>query len=260
MTHRSSPWPHGAPCWVTLATADEQRARAFYGEVLGWDFQDVGPRQHDWTLAEVDGRVVAGIGAIREDATSSWLLSFAVDDVDAAAAAVVNGNGQVLQPPHDVLAGAGRAAVARDPGGLRFGMLQAGEFAGVDLVNRPGAVVWEDGGSDDPEASRAFAATVLGWSYTAEPRVGADYAMFGPAGDPQPWGGLGARSGDEPAEWTVWFGVESVDGAVDVVIGRGGGVLSGPDDTPWGRLARVQDPDGATFGLLAPDWDALPQR
>lgn len=260
MTNRTTPWPHGAPCWVTLGTGDEQRARAFYGEVLGWSFQDAGPRQHDWTLAEARDGIVAGIGAVREDAQSSWLLAFAVDDLDAAAAAVVNAGGRLLQPPHDVLVGAARAVVARDPGGVRFSLVQAGDFIGAGVVNAPGALIWEDGVADDPEASRVFYEAVLGWRFTAEPRAGEAYTLFGPAVDQAPWGGLGGNPAGLAPYWCVWFGVESVDTAVDRVIQLGGGVLAGPDDGPWGRTARVQDPDGAVFGVMAPDWDTLPDR
>lgn len=259
MTNRTSPWPHGAPCWVTLGTGNEQRARAFYGEVLGWTFRDAGPRQHDWTLAEIDDGVVAGIGAIREDPMSSWLLGFAVDDVAATAAAVVNAGGQLLQPVHDVLAGAARSAVGRDPGGMRFALVEAGEFSGVSVVNVPGALVWEDGSADDPEAARTFYTAVLGWSYLHDRQGDSDAVLFGLPGG-APWGGLGGNPGGDRAAWCPWFGVESVDRTVDTVIALGGGVLSGPDDGPWGRTARVQDPEGAVFGVVAPDWDALPDR
>ena len=259
VTARTAPWPHGAPCWIALGTGDEERSRAFYGEVLGWEFRDAGPRQHDWTVATVDGDVVAALGAVRSSGSAAWTLGFAVDDVEAGGAAVVNGGGRLLQPAHDILGGAARAAVGRDPGGLRFAMVQAGAFTGLETVNRPGALVWEDGVSDDPLAAREFYREVLGWSYVDEPQAGTDYALFGPA-DGSPWGGLGGNPAGSPPYWCLWFGVESVDETVDRVIGLGGGVLDGPESGPWGRLARVQDPEGAVFGLMAPDWDALPDR
>lgn len=260
MTHRTGPWPHGAPCWPTLGTGDEQRARAFYGEVLGWEFVDAGVRLHDWTLATAGGGTVAGVGAVRSTGSSEWVLAFAVDDLGAAAAAIVNAGGQLQQPGHDVLAGAARSAVGRDPGGQRFALLEAGTFAGVDVVNAPGALVWEDGVSDDPEAARAFYREVFGWKYVAEPRAGTAYTLFGPGGGGAPWGGLGGNPAGSPPYWCLWFGVESVEAAVDTVVRLGGGVLGGPEDGPWGRVARVQDPEGAVFGVVAPDWDALPDR
>ena len=107
VTHRTGPWPHGAPCWPTLGTGDEQRARAFYGEVLGWEFVDAGVRLHDWTLATAGGGTVAGVGAVRSTGSSEWVLAFAVDDLGAAAAAIVNAGGQLQQPGHDVLARGG---------------------------------------------------------------------------------------------------------------------------------------------------------
>lgn len=259
-------WPHGAPCWATLASSDEARARAFYADVLGWSFRDVGPRQHDWVLAEAADGVVAGIGAVPEDGRSTWLLGFATDDLERSAALVVNAGGTLLQPPHEVLAGAARLAVGRGRGGMRFAMLEAGDFTGFTAVNSPGALVWEDGYSTAPAEDKAFHAEVFGWQYTPEPRAGEQYAMFGAPGDPRPWGGIGALPADllplsgQGGLWCLWFGVDSADAAVDHVITGGGGVLSGPTDTPWGRLALVQDPEGAVFGVVAPDYDDLPDR
>lgn len=264
MTHRTDPWPHGMPVWATLATGDEPRAREFYARVLGWEFADAGPRQHHWTMATADGRVVAGIGEVRSSGSSAWVLHFAVDDLDRCAADIVNAGGQLLLPAHEVLAGAARSVIGRDAGGVRFGLLQAGEFVGPDVVAVPGGLVWEDGVADDPDAARRFYADLLGWTYGEVTPAGGAYATFGPGPDVT-WGGLGGNPTDSPAYWCVWFGVDSLDGAVDAVVDLGGSVLDGPLDAPLGdlgptRLARVRDPEGAVFGLVAPDWDRVRHR
>jgi predicted enzyme related to lactoylglutathione lyase len=54
--------------------------------------------------------------------------------------------------------------------------------------------------------------------------------------------------GDEtPAHWSVTFGVDDVDMAVDQVRQLGGEVVAGPFAAPWTRMALIEDPQGATF-------------
>ncbi len=80
--------------------------------------------------------------------------------------------------------------------------------------------------------------------------AGADYATFGPSGDPAPYGGIGGLMGGEgPSHWLVYFAVASVDAAMEAVTASGGSVQAPAFDTPFGRMAAVADPDGAGFWL-----------
>ncbi|TDP92102.1 VOC family protein [Labedaea rhizosphaerae] len=35
MITRDTPWPAGTPCWVDVSVPDLEKARKFYGELLG---------------------------------------------------------------------------------------------------------------------------------------------------------------------------------------------------------------------------------
>ena len=48
----------------------------------------------------------------------------------------------------------------------------------------------------------------------------------------------------------MYFGVEDVDAALSTVTRLGGTVLDGPMDSPFGRLATVADPQGASFQII----------
>jgi uncharacterized protein len=61
----------------------------------------------------------------------------------------------------------------------------------------------------------------------------------------------GAQQG-APAHWLAYFAVADADASVDAATAAGGTVLSGPDDTPFGRMAFLTDPDGATFAVAGP--------
>ena len=55
-----------------------------------------------------------------------------------------------------------------------------------------------------------------------------------------------------PAAWTVYFGVTDADRTIERAGELGGALVQGPDDTPYGRLAEVTDPNGARFRIVQP--------
>lgn len=57
--------------------------------------------------------------------------------------------------------------------------------------------------------------------------------------------------------WTIYFGAEDTDAAVANVVELGGTVVEPPEDTPYGRMARVADPFGTNFKLVAAN-DQMP--
>ncbi len=54
------------------------------------------------------------------------------------------------------------------------------------------------------------------------------------------------------SHWTVYLRVADVDATVERATELGGSVVMKPEDTPYGRLAVVQDPAGAAFSLMGP--------
>jgi len=60
-----------------------------------------------------------------------------------------------------------------------------------------------------------------------------------------------------PDHWIVFFWVEDADATVDKIKKLGGSVVRDAEDTPYGRLAAVADPNGAMFNLQAPN-EAMP--
>ena len=90
--------PHGAFSWNELTTTDTKAARAFYGKLLGWQFQDMdmGP-SGTYTVINVDGKGVGGIAGTPPNAKGMppvWGGYTTVDDVDAVVAKVSSLGGQ----------------------------------------------------------------------------------------------------------------------------------------------------------------------
>ena len=57
----------------------------------------------------------------------------------------------------------------------------------------------------------------------------------------------------------MYFGVDDTDKASELVVELGGTVVEPAEDTPYGRLARVADPTGTQFKLVAPN-DQMPAK
>lgn len=53
-----------------------------------------------------------------------------------------------------------------------------------------------------------------------------------------------------PSVWMTYFAVDDADAAVDRLQDAGGTLLDGPIDSPYGRWALVEDPQGAKFCVI----------
>ena len=147
-------------------------------------------------------------------------------------------------------------AVLADPSGAVFGLWQAGTMIGASLVNEPGGLVWEDLRSTDPAAARSFYGALFGYQYEVLEMAGPDYATFQLPSEPHVLGGMGGLMGlpdGTPSHWLVYFQVADTDAATAAAEQAGGTVVTPPMDTPFGRMACLADPDGATFMVMTTD-------
>jgi predicted enzyme related to lactoylglutathione lyase len=253
MTTRDIPWPDGLPCWADLGAPDTAKATEFYSDILGWTIQPGGPETGGYSVAELNGRGVAGIGPKMgpPEAPAMWLTYLATSDADATAAKIKGAGGQLVTEPMDVM-DAGRMAVAVDPAGAVFGVWQARAFPGAQIVNEPGAMLWNEQMSRDFEGSKAFYAAVFGYEYGDMSGDGFSYATF--KVDGRDVGGIGdlhpGVPASTPAAWRVYFGTADTDASVARVQANGGSVTREPIDHPYGRMATVADDQGALFSLL----------
>ncbi len=249
---RSTSWPTGAPCWVDVTTSDIATAQAFYSGLLGWTFGAGDPQYGGYCMAFVGGDTAAGMAPAMDGVPPAWTLYFESADIEATAAAVTANGGSVAAGPMDI-GPMGAMLVATDPTGAPFGFWQSGEHTGIGVYNQPGGLFWEDLRSSDPDAARAFYGEVAGWVYAPVPMAGPDYTTFHHPDDEAPLGGLGGMMGMDsfPSHWIVYFGVEDTDAAVAYAKANGGHVISPGFDTPFGRMASLADPFGASFWVMA---------
>lgn len=255
MSTRETPWPAGTPSWADLMTSDREASWAFYSEVLGWQIMDSGPEMGHYGMASVEGSMVAGIGTPPDPEQApppAWITYLATDDLDKTCEAITANGGQIAVPPMDI-PGTGRMALAADPTGAFFGVWQGQEFIGAQRVNEPGAMVWNQAMSRDPLRAREFYAAVFGYQYTAM-EGSADFSTINGDGPGDTIGGIGGMDESFPAEvpahWDTYFMVGDADATVSTATAAGGAVQVPAFDTPFGRMAALTDPQGATFWIM----------
>jgi len=244
----------GTVSWVDLQTPDLDKARRFYGELLGWSF--IGgddPNTHFYTTAQIRGRNVAGIAKLASETPMppAWTVYLATDNADDAARRTKDAGGKVLMPPMDVMEH-GRMAIFTDPTGAAFGVWQAKQHRGAQVVDEPGAMTWHEVYSRDVTRAREFYAGVFGLEQKRLDSPSMEYWTLHKG--QKTVGGVmqmtSAMPKDLPAHWITYFAVADTDAAVKKVAMLGGKIMAPPFDTPYGRMAAVFDPFGAAFSII----------
>ena len=255
MGERTSHAP-GAFSWVDLGTADADGAKAFYGSLLGWQFEDMPiPDAPPYSMATIGGRTVAALYGKRDESQpSAWLSYVTVDDADAIAARAAELGATVIAEPFDVLE-AGRMAVLQDPTGGVFAIWQPRQSIGAQLVNDPGSLTMNQLNTNDPQAAQTFYGALFGWTF-AQVASGEQTFWSIHNGDRLNGGMMPTPQGWEiPSHWLAYFTVADIDASVAQIRELGGGVTIGPVPIPAGRFAVATDPQGAVFAIFEGEID-----
>ncbi|MFJ1708601.1 VOC family protein [Kitasatospora sp. NPDC088346] len=245
--------PEGTPCWADATFTDVEAAKAFYGDVLGWTFGEGSSEYGNYTQAYSDGKAVAAVVPPMpgQEGPPAWCLYLASPDVEAAARRIREAGGEVVMEPMRV-GEFGSMLLARDPGGVPFGVWQAGTHEGFEKRGESGAYCWAEVYTRDPGASDAFFPAVFPYRTRRMEDGAVDFKVF-ELGD-EPVLGRMAMTPDFPHGLPpyvgVYFAVEDCDAAVAGTTERGGSVVFGPIDSPFGRFAALIDPQGAPFAVL----------
>src|SRR4051794_8399015 len=189
-----------------------------------------------------------------DPAPPHWATYIATDDLEATLQKVRAAGGSGTFEPMDVFE-SGRLAYAADPTGAVFGLWQAKDFAGAQLVNEPSTWAWAELRTRDVPAAMSFYRAVFGYD-VRESVMGIPYrALYLNGTEDEVAGAFDMRDGDFPAEvpphWGVYFAVPDLDAATARVAGLGGERLIDPIEVSFGRFAPFKDSIGATFSLFA---------
>jgi predicted enzyme related to lactoylglutathione lyase len=116
----------GAFSWNELQTRDPEGSKAFYASLFGWEPVTHTDGPMPYTEFLLDGRSVAGMlpmpPMVPAEVPTYWLVYFAVDDCDLAAAKATELGGTQLVEPTDLPIG--RFSVLMDPQGAPFATIK----------------------------------------------------------------------------------------------------------------------------------------
>jgi len=242
--------------WYELMSTDVAAAKSFYGNLVGWNAQDVPMPGMTYTLLRVGDRQVGGMMTMPPQLCDagmkpSWTAHIGVQDVDAAAAKLQQLGGKIHRPPTDI-ADVGRFAAVADRQGARFCLFEPLQPAQRTVSRAPGDIGWHELHTNDWPSALEFYRAMFGWL----PGDGVD---MGPMGTYQLFTIAGTAAGgmfNSPAAqpgcfWLYYFIVEDIDAAAKRVGDGGGKIVQGPHQVPGGGwIVQAADPQGAAFALL----------
>jgi predicted enzyme related to lactoylglutathione lyase len=249
----------GTFSWTDLATTDQDGAKQFYGQLFGWTAVDFPIDENTtYSMMQIGGKDVAAISPQPQQQRDAgvpplWNSYVTVDSADAAADRAQKLGATVHSPAFDVM-DVGRMAVIQDPQGGFFMVWEPKQHIGASLVNAPGALTWNELASVDPEASADFYRELFGWK--TEPFEGTPMKYLGiQNSDGHGNGGIRDAMENEPTYWLVYFGTADIDADTARAGELGATVLAPPMDIGVGKIAVLQDPQGAVFALYAGRFD-----
>ncbi len=245
----------GAPCWIELFTPDPAQAATFYGDLFGWTADEPQAEYGGYVLLRHRGEPMAG--CMTNDGTtgaeSTWSVYLECEDVAATARKSEAAGGHVVAGPVQV-GSMGQMAIIVDPAGATVGAWQPLEHQGFAARAEDGAPAWFETLSRDYEKSLAFYRDAFDWTLsTMSDTPEFKYTTLG-EGDAA-MAGIMDASGflqDAPSTWQFYVQVADTDATVARAVDSGGSQVMPADDSPYGRLALLQDPAGVRFAVMGP--------
>ncbi|MDH3990564.1 MAG: VOC family protein, partial [Gammaproteobacteria bacterium] len=95
----------GKIIWRDLLTNDPAASKKFYGELFGWEFENVGTASNlksdsSYTLIRHNGKLIGGmidtLALNNRDDISQWVVLMSVEDIDASVEAVTASGGNIM--------------------------------------------------------------------------------------------------------------------------------------------------------------------
>jgi predicted enzyme related to lactoylglutathione lyase len=242
-------YTHGRFVWRELMTPDVAKARAFYGGLFGWTFEDIERAPgRGYTLIRHGGKQLGGV--LQHRGPSQWINYVSVPDVDAVARLAVEHGGKVPRGPEDI-PNVGRFAMVQDFAGALLTAFRGLQGDPTPEAPRPGEFCWATLGTPDAARAKAFYGKLFGW--TTIKGWGGTARMF--TTDDSARGQVAEIQENKefkPA-WLPHVQVEKLVPTCDRVSELGGDVPAPLFAVPGvGRISVIADPTGGHLSLFEP--------
>jgi uncharacterized protein len=238
--------------WHDLMTRDVQAVRRFYGELLGWRFEDIKRGDRPYVLARSGSEPVAGIVDISHypDAGAQWLSFMAVDDVDKAVGVAQAAGAKVLLDARD-LEPVARVAVIADPQGAPLGVARRWKDRPEMLKPVARQFFWDEYLAADAAQALDFYKRLAGYQSTiSDTRLGVEYHVLQKSRKRAGLFQLPASTIGILPNWLPYIMVDDPQALASRVSGLGGQViLPAAPERRNGTLVIIKDPSGAPVAL-----------
>ncbi len=237
--------------WHELMTSDVEASRRFYGELVGWSFEDATQKVgHPYTYLTKNGHVVGGMRLRPGPHIPPHVLGYVsvldVDDVIQIACAY---GGAVMTGPTQLPVG--QLAVVQDPFGSMVGVWKSASGDPPEVIAPGvGTFCWDQLNTSDADSAADFYGRLFGWQ--RELFAGADGLSIFMRGARQAGSVMQAPQGTY-AHWLTYIAVASLDRSRELAKQLGGQVMVPQVMVPHvGRFAVIQDNLGAIVALFEP--------
>lgn len=237
--------------WRDLMTRDVAAVQRFYGELLGWQFEQTRRGSRPYIVARLGGTPVAGIVDVTSmsDAGSQWISYLAVADINASVEVVKGEGGRVLAEPRDLPLA--RAAVVTDPQGAPLGLAQLRRPVPDPAQPVTGTFFWQEYLARDVTEALAFYKRLAGYeSVVLEARQGIEYHVLRTSRGRAGLFRLPAAVADVEPNWLPYVLIADPDALAARVSDLGGRiVVPASPERRNGTLVVIADPGGAVLAL-----------
>ncbi|MDB4931632.1 MAG: putative glyoxalase protein [Myxococcaceae bacterium] len=240
--------PNGTFIWREIMTPDVAASKRFYGEVFGWNFEDMPMDGFTYVMIKKDKTGIGGMAPLdaMPGVPPHWIGTVCVADVDASAKVATEAGGKVMMAPGDI-PNYGRFAVIADPQGAPLTLMHpfSDEPARTTMPGL-GEFCWEHLNSTDAAGSKAFFGKLFGWEAGGSV-TGGDVFKVGE----RMIASLSASPPGAPTHWLTYVVVDDLAAARARVTNNGGKVvMEEVAVATMGSFAVVTDNVGATICLF----------
>ncbi|MEK7572153.1 MAG: VOC family protein [Patescibacteria group bacterium] len=250
MSYTVTKYPQGTFSWADFFSTDIVASKKFLIDLFGWTSEDMPttPGMPDYTMFSLEGKYVAGGSpAFDPELPSFWSSYISVENVDEIVEKAEKLGAKITMPAMDVLE-SGRMATIQDPTGAHVSLWQPKKHIGAGIVNKAGAMSWNEFYTKNLAAAKKFYTDLFGWTYEEDKEN--NYTTILNNGRMN--GGM-MEITDEmmgmPPSWVVYFTVKDMETSVSKVKELGGQVHM-QRDIAVGKIAMIADPAGASFMLI----------
>ena len=249
----------GKVVWRDLLTNTPEESRRFYGELLGWEFEnpgiDIGAGgEGAYMLIRHDGHLIGGMvdtkSLGKRENISQWITTMSVSDIDAAADRVAAAGGNIMTPPQSI-GSRGRMAVVADATGAIFAMVQTNDGDPPDREPVNDSWLWDELWTNDVDKATNFYQEVVGFQHTDHDIDATDHDYRVLKMDDTPRAGVlpNPFEGERPV-WVNYLRVEDPSAVTARVESLGGHILvEAQERAIGGEVAFIAGPSGAGVAL-----------